>query len=227
MKYLMIVLLFIACNNNNSLTRIASIDTSRVGKIKRVLIIGNSIVRHPPRPEIGWVNNWGMAASAIDSDFVHILKRKLQFYGAELKYENLADFERDYKTFNYARLDSFTNFKPDLIVMRLAENVNDSASIPDNFIIHYDSFIRRIDPAGSAVKVICGGWWENSNVNRLLRDYAQDNGYTFLDQAVLNNESTIATGEFKNRDISIHPNNTGMRMIAYDIWSVIAPYCVK
>jgi hypothetical protein len=223
MKYLTIALFIVACNNK-PLTRIASVDASRVGKIKKVLIIGNSIVRHPPRPEIGWNNNWGMAASALDSDFVHILQRELQPYGAELKFENLADFERGYKTFDFDRLDSFTSFKPDLIVVRLAENVDDSAAVPDNFISHYDTLLHRLDPVGNAVKVICGGWWYNANINRLLRNYAQDNDYTFLDQAILNNDSTIATGQFKNRDVGIHPNNLGMRMIANDIWSVIAPY---
>ena len=35
---------------------------------KRLLIVGNSITRHGPKPEIGWVNDWGMAASAAEKD---------------------------------------------------------------------------------------------------------------------------------------------------------------
>ena len=39
----------------------------------RVLFVGNSITLHGPRPQIGWTNNWGMAASARDKDYVHLL----------------------------------------------------------------------------------------------------------------------------------------------------------
>lgn len=228
MKFVTIALIvLVACNNNHSLTLITSTNEAKIGHIKKILIIGNSIVRHPPRPDIGWFNNWGMAASSKDSDFVHILQRKLQTYGAELKFENLADFESNYTTFDFNRLDSFSRFKPDLIVMRLAENVNDSSSVPDNFIYYYDSLLQRLDSSEHAIKVICGGWWPNANVNRLLRDYARDKDYSYLDQTILNNNSTIATGQFKNHDVQIHPNNLGMRIIANNIWSVIAPYFIE
>ena len=39
------------------------------GKGPRVLFVGNSITLHGPRPQIGWTNNWGMAASARDKDY--------------------------------------------------------------------------------------------------------------------------------------------------------------
>ena len=38
---------------------------------KRVLILGNSITLHEIKTEIGWENNWGMAASSEDKDYVH------------------------------------------------------------------------------------------------------------------------------------------------------------
>ena len=43
----------------------------------RVLFVGNSITLHGPRPQIGWTNNWGMAASARDKDYVHLLQKKI------------------------------------------------------------------------------------------------------------------------------------------------------
>jgi hypothetical protein len=43
----------------------------------RVLFAGNSITLHGPRPQIGWTNNWGMAASARDKDYVHLLQKKI------------------------------------------------------------------------------------------------------------------------------------------------------
>ena len=43
----------------------------------RVLFVGNSITLHGPRPQIGWTNNWGMAATARDRDYVHLLQKKI------------------------------------------------------------------------------------------------------------------------------------------------------
>ena len=37
----------------------------------RIMFLGNSITRHGVRAEIGWLNNWGMAASAKENDYVH------------------------------------------------------------------------------------------------------------------------------------------------------------
>ena len=44
---------------------------------KRLLILGNSITRHGPNAGIGWNRDWGMAASDIDHDYVHLLQSYL------------------------------------------------------------------------------------------------------------------------------------------------------
>ena len=42
------------------------------GKFK-VLVYGNSIALHGPKADIGWTNCWGMAASAAEKDFAHLV----------------------------------------------------------------------------------------------------------------------------------------------------------
>ena len=44
----------------------------------KMLVIGNSLTLHPPKPEISWYGNWGMAATSQENDFVHKLHAKLQ-----------------------------------------------------------------------------------------------------------------------------------------------------
>ena len=39
-------------------------------------MLGNSITRPPPLAEIGWPHNWGMAATALEKGFVHLLTNR-------------------------------------------------------------------------------------------------------------------------------------------------------
>ena len=45
-------------------------------KIK-ILFMGNSITKHAKKPEIGWNNDCGMAASSVENDYVHQIVKKI------------------------------------------------------------------------------------------------------------------------------------------------------
>jgi len=203
-----------------------NIDSSRIGKINKVLILGNSIVRHGPLPPIGWNNNWGMAATSIDSDFVHILIRDIKGKDSSCNiiYENIADFERDFDTYNFEKAKSFRNFNPDMIILRISENIDSNKAIDKGLLRYYDSLIKHIDPSGQAVKIIVGGFWRNDPVIRMLSDYAYFKDYTFIDQSGICSNETKAIGQWKDPGIQEHPNNKGMRIIEQSIWSVIGVY---
>ena len=95
----------------------------------RVLFVGNSITLHGPRPQIGWTNNWGMAATARDRDYVHLLQKKIAAAQPDAQcclLQVAGTIERSFynkdwsceKNFKWAR-----EFKPDVIVMFFGANV--------------------------------------------------------------------------------------------------------
>jgi hypothetical protein len=67
-------------------------------RVERVLFLGNSITRHGPAPKIGWTGDWGMAASARDKDYAHLVAAGLAELAGkkpDVKLANIADFERN------------------------------------------------------------------------------------------------------------------------------------
>ena len=52
--------------------------TNPYGKGVRVMFVGNSMTLHGVRPEIGWNHCWGMAASAREKDYAHLLMKSIQ-----------------------------------------------------------------------------------------------------------------------------------------------------
>lgn len=197
-------------------------------RIKTVVIFGNSIVRHGPNPDIGWYNDWGMAASAKDSDFVHLLIRDIHLIDPSVvvKFRSIADFERSFDTYQLSGLDSLRN--PDMVIMKIAENVNDKKAPEDNFISYYDKLLKYIAPEDKSVKVIVDGFWPNQNVNRLIKEYALKNNYPFVTTTSLSQDpANTAKGKFKHEGVAAHPSDKGMRMIEQKIWSCIRDYFKK
>src|SRR5690349_11353436 len=82
----------------------------------RVLFLGNSITRHGPAPDLGWNDDWGMAASALEKDYVHRVAAGLAGRTGkkpEIKFANIADFERGLATYDLdAKLKGEVDWKP-------------------------------------------------------------------------------------------------------------------
>lgn len=196
-------------------------------KINKILILGNSIVVHDPKPDIGWIGNWGMAASCRDSDFVHILTRKIQTRNknAIINFKNIAEFENNYTTYCLKKLKTNRGFSPDMIIIKISENVNDSTAIQNDFYGHYEKLLKYLDPKNKAVKIIVDGFWPRPNVNNLVRQMSIDRGYDFVSITSLFNDSTnSAKGLFKNEGVAFHPSDKGMKNIALQIWNCISKY---
>ena len=187
----------------------------------KILILGNSIVAHAPKPDIGWVGDWGMAASCKDSDFVHILIRNINEENnqAIVKFKNIAEFERNFKSYDLGNFQSLREFEPDIIVIKISENVNDSIASKDDFQFYYERLINYLDPNNDANKIIVNGFWPRPVVNKIVEHVASSNNYDFVSITSLFDDSTnTAKGLFDNEGVALHPSDKGMRCIANLIW---------
>lgn len=194
-------------------------------KIKSVLIFGNSIVDHGDAPTIGWHGRRGMASSVADSDFVHLLMAEIKKKdtSVRVRYGNVGNFELTYTEYNWARLDSFG--RPDMLILRFGENVNDSTAGNGQLTARYDKLIERVDPDKKAVVVIVSSFWERPNTNRIMKTYATEHRYLYVHNDDLWADSTNAAfGLFKDPGVAMHPSDKGMRMIKERIWDQIKSY---
>lgn len=193
--------------------------------VHSVLIIGNSIVKHPSAPNIGWAGDWGMAASIADSDFVHLLTKKIHDKDKHVIVNaiNLADFERNYATYSIKNLDSLKN--PDIVIIKLSENIDDNNIIGNNFISYYDCLVKYIAPSKKTITIIADGFWPKSKVNTLIEQYAVRNKFSFVKIDDLSSDITnTGAGKFKDPGVAKHPSDKGMRLIANRIWLSIHKY---
>jgi hypothetical protein len=75
-------------------------EDTALKKDLNVLIVGNSVLRHAPAPNIGWFGDWGMAASAPDKDFLTVYNRLLQasnkYNYVDVSSKNIAGWENDF-----------------------------------------------------------------------------------------------------------------------------------
>ena len=209
------VLALSACSHPNRVL------TARIGHVHRVVILGNSSVQSPPATQLGWHGDWGMAASAPEHDFVHLLIDSIHAHkpDVEITFLSISSFERNYRVFDLRSLDSLRG--ADLYIVKLAENVLDTAT---DYIPFYDRLFRYLDTAGG-VRVITDGFWRRNPVNDRLEKYAHENNEPFIDISDLSRDTSMeARHRFSNHGVSVHPGDKGMKAIADRIWDYIRVY---
>lgn len=200
-------------------------QTPAVQPPRKVLILGNSITRHGPKAEIGWTGNWGMAASAEDKDFVHLIEKALTATASAdarptVKAVNIAEFERNYATYDIAtKLTEATDFGADLIILAIGENVpaltTDEAKA--QFKTGVLKVLAQLKGNRSARIIVRSSFWANAAKDETLKQACEEAGGTFVDISALGkDESNYARSErpFKHEGVARHPGDKGMQAIA-------------
>lgn len=187
---------------------------------ERMVFLGNSITLHGVMTSIGWTNQCGMAASAPEKDYVHLtvadLERRL---GRKIDYrvQNIADFERGWKTWNAASLEPLVAFKPSLLVVAIGENMANLASEDaPRFEARLTEIINRFRAANSSCRIVLRGvFWANAAKDEALRHVAERTGAKFVVTEDLGRRNEMkAIGLFEHPGVQHHPGDRGMAEIA-------------
>ncbi|WP_215226533.1 SGNH/GDSL hydrolase family protein [Echinicola shivajiensis] len=192
--------------------------------LSRVLIIGNSITYHPPAPEIGWENGWGMAASAADKDYFSVLSNFLLTLNPEMEIvrENVYPFERFFETLDFTDYEYLKAVKPELLIIRLGENVDIAEVEGYNFGRSIVDFANYLSDNGKTKVLITTTFWENPVINSQIEWVADNQGWTLVDITHLSaNDENMALGEYEVEGVARHPSDKGMEAIAKMIWDYI------
>ena len=196
----------------------------------KVVFLGNSITLHAPAPKVGWMNDWGMAASARERDYVHLVARAIgEKTGrpVDLRIRNLADFERHYRSWDVERnLSDLIAFRPDYLVVALGENVptlacgGDIEDFRKAFLELLTAFRRKgARPRG----VVRGVFWRNPIKDEQMHRAAQEVGFPFVRADIADEPGMKATGTAVHPGVQNHPGDRGMAETAARIVAALFP----
>jgi len=201
------------------------------GKTKRILFLGNSITLHGPAAAIGWTGNWGMAASAREKDYVHVLANSIAGLSGsqpDLQIDNIADFERYYDTYDLdTKLKHHLDFRPDMVIVAIGENVPALASedAKTKFKASFTKLLSALKNSGQPAIFVRGSFWADKTKDEIMRQACLAVGGVFVDISGLGKlESNHARSErsFAHGGVADHPGDKGMQAIADALLKAVA-----
>ena len=192
-------------------------------RFSKVAFLGNSITKHGPKPSIDWHGNWGMAATAEDRDYVHLVTAgltKAQNAAPQVLINNIAQFEREHATFDIENgLADTVAFGASHIVIAIGENVpaltTDAAKA--TFKARMQALLKLLNGPQKPTIIVRSSFWANPAKDQILEEVCREVGGTFVDlRAISKDESNYARSErpYKHAGVANHPGDKGMQSIA-------------
>ena len=186
----------------------------------KVLIYGNSIALHAPKADIGWTNCWGMAASAAEKDFAHLVVAGLESKlgkQADFRIRNLAVLERNFATniATVAEIAADADWKPDYVVVAIGEN---APNIDTSNAALYRKFLadiaRPFVECGAKV-VLRSPFWMNAEKAECTANAAAEVDAVYVDAGPFGlKEENKAIGLFAHGGVANYPGDLGMKCLA-------------
>jgi hypothetical protein len=212
------IILFQGCSKNTE------------NSYSNVLILGNSITNHPVTDY--WWGEWGMAASTKENDYVHKLQKMLRTANRNCKVEGyqIWDWERNHTHYDKSNLDTLFINKPDLVIIRLGENVGNLSG----FDVSMQDLVNYVrEQVQDARIIITGVFWTFPAKDSIFSAVAKSNNLTYVELSSLNIAANRAfmgatvydalghTHFIDNQLVADHPNDIGMTAIANTIYKAI------
>lgn len=195
----------------------------RINKIS-ILAVGNSITVHAPSQSLDWLGNWGMAASALDKDYVSQLDLLLNTTGSSNPRRiNLSNIERAMTNTEISLEGKNLSDQFDLLVIELGDNVKKDKESIANFSIAYESVIGVSKKKKRYIRCL-STWWNHQEINNIIEKTCVKHGglYVYISDLSKQNQF-LAKNErdFKNAGVGSHPGDRGMKAIAERIFITI------
>ena len=208
----------------------------------KVLCIGNSITKHPQIPDFWW-GDWGMAATTVNTDYVHLLQAYLgqKYQSVSVTPVSLVNWEKSAgQRENFVGvLDPYLAAQPDVVTIELGENCANLG----NFLFDYVYLINYVKWKSPGSKIILVGTITTTWCDPSVEYYKQYSyhickyaGYDveYVDtSAICNNPASLSyIGELvagwdfqwhaiNDISVALHPNDYAMDFIARGIYSKI------
>jgi len=198
--------------------------------IKKVVFTGNSITKHPPLADSDWNNNWGMAASSEDKDFVHRVYAMVSQNQVKsgVKPELVVDNFPDWMVKDTAKHKQLADYKADLYVIEIGDNLKDEESNEQTLGKPYEEMLKTIKTANPNAIIICTSTWGTSkNKDPLIKAACDRQGVPYVRIDIFIGDGKNRALNFKHGGVAWHPGDLGMEKIANAIWSELSPKLVE
>jgi len=194
--------------------------------IRKFLVTGNSITCHPPLANSDWTNYCGMAASAPEKDFAHLVHQYITKHqtstgvAPELELVNFPDAE----VTNPKKHETLAAKKADVSIIEIGDNLKDADQTEANLGKPYEQLIRTIKQANPDIIVICTSTWGCSQKKDPLMQAATARaGATWVRIDTFIGDPKNRALQFKHTGVAWHPSDLGMQKIADAIWASLKP----
>lgn len=196
------------------------------GTGKRILFLGNSITRHGSNASIGWLNDWGMAASRVEKDYVHRTMARAWAKDPDTSFlvGQISQWERRFWDENLIKenFSELIDYNADIIILRAVENVPNDELKNHDFRGAVKALIDTLDPENRAKVIITSSFWAAGEKDRAMLDVAEKYGYRFVYIADLGaKDEYTAKGLFEHSGVAAHPGDKGMEEISRRIFFAI------
>lgn len=200
-------------NGMKKLSAASAPGTAASSPVKKLLVIGDSITKHAPAEKLGWTSDWGMAASAEDKDYVHLVHAKIAAQQGSAPELIVNAVGGGTITGKLGAIDSITSVGADLVIIQLGEN--DREATEEKFERPYESLVAAIKNANPSVRIYCTGTWRSSaDKDEMIRTVCRRQGCVFVDIAKVHADPAASAGaenRFTNPGVNWHPGDKGMQ----------------